>query len=102
MVFVYTTCRDTQEAKKLGRLLVEKRLAACVNIAPIESIYEWRGKLTEDTEAALLIKTNEPKVAEIEEFILKNHSYSVPLAAVVDVRRVNREYKEWMSTLINL
>lgn len=86
----------------MGKLLVEKHLAACVNIVPIESVYEWQGQLVEDKEAALLIKTNEPKVAEIEEFILKNHSYSVPLAAVVDVRRVNREYKEWMSAVINL
>ncbi len=86
----------------MGKLLVEKRLAACVNISPIESIYEWKGQLVEDMEAALLIKTNEPKVAEIEEFILKNHSYSVPLAAVVDVRRVNREYKEWMTSVVNL
>jgi periplasmic divalent cation tolerance protein len=102
MVFVYTTCRDTAEAKKLGKLLVEKRLAACVNIFPIESVYEWQGKVVEDKEGALLIKTNEPKVAAIEEFILKNHSYSAPLAAVVDVRRVNREYKEWMASVIQL
>lgn len=100
MVFVYTTCRDAAEAKKLGCLLVEKHLAACVNVAPIESIYEWKGKVVEDKEAALLIKTQEPKVAEIEEFILKNHSYSVPLAAVLDVYRMNREYKEWMSSVI--
>lgn len=102
MVFVYTTCRDAAEAKKLGKLLVEKHLAACVNVTPIESVYEWKGKLVEDKEAALLIKTNEPKVAEIEEFILKNHSYFVPLAAVIDVRRVNRDYKEWMSGVIHL
>jgi len=101
MVFVYTTCRDAAEAKKLGRSMVEKRLAACVNITPIESIYEWEGKIVDDQEAVLLIKTSEPKVAALEELIEKNHSYATPLVGMVEVRRVNRRYKEWMTQVLD-
>ena len=101
MVFVYTTCRDAAEAKKLGRSMVEKRLAACVNITPIESIYEWEGKVVDDQEAVLLIKTSEPKVAALEELIEKNHSYATPLVGMVEVRRVNRRYKEWMREVVD-
>ncbi len=100
MVFIYTTCRDAAEAKKLGKMILEKHLAACVNIAPIESMYLWEDKLKEDKEAALLIKTHEPKVAEIEELLIANHSYSVPFVGVIEARRLNRSYREWMGTVI--
>ena len=85
----------------MGRSMVEKRLAACVNITPIESIYEWEGKIVDDQEAVLLIKTSEPKVAALEELIEKNHSYATPLVGMVEVRRVNRRYKEWMTQVLD-
>jgi len=100
MVFVYTTCRDVNQAKELGKRIINARVASCVNIWPIESVYTWEGELKEDQEAALLIKTNEPKVADLESFLVKNHTYTIPLVATVNVHRLNREYKEWMSTVI--
>jgi periplasmic divalent cation tolerance protein len=101
MVFIYTSCRNSEEAKGIGRQIIERRLAACVHIAPIDSIYWWDGKVTEDTEAVLLVKTNESKVQDIEDLILRSHTYSTPFIGVLDVRRVNREYKEWMSRVMN-
>jgi len=100
MVFVYTTCRDVNQAKELGKRIINARVASCVNIWPIESVYTWEGELKEDQEAALLIKTNEPKVADLESFLVKNHTYTIPLVATMNVHRLNREYKEWMSTVI--
>lgn len=100
MVFVYTTCRDIDQAKELGKRIINARVASCVNVWPIESIYTWEGEIKEDQEAALLIKTNEPKVADLEMFLVKNHTYTTPLVATVNVHRLNREYKEWMSTVI--
>lgn len=100
MVFVYTTCRDQAEAKELGRKILKARVAACINFWPIESMYYDGEELKEGIEAALLIKTNEPKVAEIEEFLAKHHSYSVPFIGMLDVRRLNRDYKEWMTTVL--
>lgn len=100
MVFVYTTCRDVNQAKELGKRIINAQMASCVNVWPIDSIYTWEGALKEDQEAVLLIKTNEPKVADLEAFIAKHHAYSTPLVATVNVHRLNREYKEWMSTVI--
>lgn len=100
MVLIYTTCKDEGEAKKLGKLIIERHLASCVNIWPIGSIYFWEEKLTEDTEAVLLIKTSESKIAEIEQLLVENHVYATPFIGSIDVRRINREYKEWMSTVI--
>jgi periplasmic divalent cation tolerance protein len=100
MVFIYSTCRDLEEARKLSKLIVEKKIAACVNVWPVESCYIWEGTLKCENEHALLIKTNESKVQDIEDIIHQNHLYSTPVVATVDVRRVNRAYKEWMSSVV--
>lgn len=97
MIFVYTTCKNIEEAKKLGKIIVEKKLAGCVNIWPIESTYWWDGKVVDDNEAVLFIKTLEQKVHHIEELIAQNHSYSTPCIATIQVFRINQPYKEWLS-----
>ncbi len=97
MMLVYTTCKDTDEATKLGQLIIKRKLAACVNIWPIQSMYPGKdGKLSTQLEAALLIKTLETKISDIEALISKNHSYATPFIGAWDVRRFNREYREWM------
>ena len=100
MVFIYNTARDVDNARELGKKIVKARVAACVNIWPMESIYFSDGKLVEDKEAVLFIKTNEPKMAEIENFLIKHHTYTTPIVAAIDVKRLNRQYKEWMGTVI--
>jgi len=100
MVFIYTTCRDVSQAKELGRKIIKARVAACVNIWPIESLYFANDELKEDNEAVLLIKTNESKVAEITNFLIKHHTYTVPLVATINVHRLNREYKSWMEEVM--
>ena len=100
MIFIYTTCQNIDEAKKIGKMVVEKKLAACVNIWPINSIYFWENELKENGEAVLLIKTIEVKLQAIEDLIQSNHSYSIPCIAVIDIRRINRPYKEWMARYI--
>jgi len=100
MVLIYSTCRDVEEARKLSKLFVEKKVVACVDMWPVESCYIWEGALKCENEYALLIKTNESKVQDVEDIIHQNHSYSVPVVATVDVRRVNRDYKEWMSGVV--
>lgn len=100
MVFVYTTCRDADEAKKISTLLIEKHFAACVNMWPIESCYMWEGAMKCEKEYGVLIKTNENKIQDIEDMVMKNHTYSTPFVGAVDVRRINRAYKEWMSQVV--
>lgn len=103
MIFIYTTCRDTSEAAKIGQMLVEKKIAVCVNLWPIQSIWPGDdGKLSSEREAVLIIKTNEQKVQEVENLILQNHTYATPFVGVINLDRVNREYKEWMQKVMQL
>lgn len=96
MVFIYTTCANMEEARKLGTMMVEQKVAACVDMWPIHSIYEWEGKVTDHEEAMLRVTTLEARLQMVDQIISKNHSYSVPMIATVDVRRINPEYREWL------
>jgi periplasmic divalent cation tolerance protein len=100
MVFIYTTCKDVDQAKDLGKRILKARVAACIAVWPMESMYVWESEIKEDHEAVLLIKTTEPKIAELETFLAKNHTYAVPLVASFETRRLNREYKEWLSGVV--
>ena len=100
MVFIYTTCESIEEAEKLGALIVGKKIAACVDLWPITSCYNWEGAYKCVSHAMLLVTTFESKLEEVNEIISVNHTYSVPLIAGVDVRRINHPYKEWMTEVI--
>ncbi|MBI2888859.1 MAG: divalent-cation tolerance protein CutA [Candidatus Liptonbacteria bacterium] len=100
MVLVYTTCKNTEEAVKLGKLILDHKLASCVNIWPIQSMYYWKDELKNHLETGMYIKTLEHHIAEIEELIEKNHSSLIPFVGAVDVRRFNRKYREWMGTVM--
>lgn len=96
MVFIYTTCADPEEAKSLGKLIIDKKIGACVDYWPINSMYNWKNGFKEISQIMLLITTLESKLEEVNNLISKHHSYSAPLIAGLDVRRINRAYKEWM------
>lgn len=100
MVLIYTTCKDTAEAVKIGKILLDEKLASCVNVWPIQSMYYLDGKLENHLEAGMFIKTLEHHLATVEELIAKNHSYSVPYVGAIEVRRFNRPYREWMTSVI--
>jgi periplasmic divalent cation tolerance protein len=88
------------EAKELGELIISKRLGACVDFWPISSCYHWNGSLQFVSQVMLLITTFESKLEDVNQIISENHSYSIPLIAGVDVRRINHTYKEWMMKVI--
>lgn len=76
---VYITSPTQEVAKKIARGLIENNLAACVNIIPsITSIYKWEGKIEEDSELLLMVKTRTQRVEEVTAFVKANHPYSVP------------------------
>lgn len=100
MVFIYTTCKDLDEAETLGELIVKKRIAACVDFWSISSRFYWEGRLERVSHAMLLITTFESKIEEVNQIISEHHSYSTPMIAGVDVRRINHPFKEWMMKVI--
>ena len=95
MVFVYTTCESMEEARMLGTLMIEKKIAACVDMWGVESLYMWEGTLNDRKQVMLMVTTLESRLQDVERVIAENHSYSVPMIAGVDVRRINQDYKEW-------
>ena len=93
---VFTTCADKESAKAIAMLLVEKRLAACVQLFPIESIYVWQGKICDDSETALLIKSKTALFEEISAAIKGNHSYEVPEIIQIPITDGHHEYLKWI------
>ncbi|MBM3530290.1 MAG: divalent-cation tolerance protein CutA [Alphaproteobacteria bacterium] len=96
-VFVYTTWPSAVEAEKAGRALVERRLAACVNILPgMVSVYRWKGKTERCEEAVMIVKTRASLVGEVEAAVKELHSYSVPAILVWPLQRVEKSYLRWL------
>ena len=95
IVTVYATFGSEEEARRIGRKLVEERLAACINIlGPCHSIYRWQGKIEEAAEVPALLKTSRPKVliARLTEL----HSYEVPAAVVWPISEAGADFAEWV------
>lgn len=96
MLFIYTTCATSDEAEAMGQLIIDSKMAACVDYWPVDSMFHWEGKLKKISQVMIIITTFESKLDDLTELISKHHSYSTPLVAGMDVRRINRPYKEWM------
>ena len=97
---VLVTCSSLPEARKIGRAIVLKHLAACVNIhtAPIESIYRWKGKVETAREHLLLIKTTARRLKALEREVLRLHSYDTPEFIALPVSTGSRAYLGWLSS----
>ncbi len=100
MIVVYITCESKKQAREIARHLLKKRLGACVNIfEKMTSIYWWppkKGKLSEEKEVVLLVKTIEGKFEEIEKEVAKIHSDEVPCVFSIKVDKVNKPYLDWL------
>ncbi len=97
VMFVYVTTADIEEAKTLGRKLVEEQLAACANILPgATSIFRWQGKVEEAEEAVLILKTTEQKLERLIERAKSLHSYDCPCNEALPVVEGNRDFLEWV------
>lgn len=96
-IVVFVTCGSEEEALKIAYLLVEKRLSACVNlISPIRSIYHWEGKIWDEKEWLLLIKTQSSKFEELEKEIKSLHSYKVPEIVALSISEGSNSYLNWI------
>ncbi|XP_073417432.1 protein CutA isoform X6 [Dendrobates tinctorius] len=94
----YVTCPNETVAKDIARGLVERKLAACVNIIPqITSIYEWKGKIEEDSEILLMIKTRSSKVPAVTDYVRSVHPYEVCEVISVPIEQGNPPYLSWIT-----
>ena len=94
---VYITTKDEEEASVIGKALVGERLAACVNIHPIKSIFRWQGEISQEDEMAILAKTRAELVDEVISRVKELHSYEVPCIVVLTLEKGNPDFLEWIS-----
>ncbi len=98
---IYITAGNMDEARRIGKKLIEERLAACVNIFPISSIYRWKDNIEESNEFGVIVKTKTEKVKEIEKRVKQLHSYEVPCVLSFDVSEGSTEYLKWISESVD-
>lgn len=97
VVSVYATFADAAEAERIGRTLVEERLAACVNIlGPFRSIYRWQSAVESADEVAALFKTTDEAAERLITRIAELHSYDVPAAVVWPIDKLLAPYADWV------
>jgi periplasmic divalent cation tolerance protein len=99
---VLVTCSSLPEARKISRSLLQKHLAACVNIhtTPVESSYRWKGKVETTREHLLLIKTTTRRLKSLEREVLRLHSYETPEFLVLPISSGSRAYLAWLNNSV--
>ena len=96
-VQVFVTIDDEPRAEEIAGIIVEKRLAACVQITgPVTSVYRWEGKMNKDREWLLIFKSSKKLYNELEEEIKRLHTYDVPEILALPVEDGNKDYMGWM------
>ena len=96
-MIVLTTCGNDDDAGALARVLVERRLAACVNaVSQVASTYRWQGEVQQDQETLLIIKTTAPRLAAVERTIREKSKYELPEVIAIPVQAGSTDYLEWV------
>jgi periplasmic divalent cation tolerance protein len=96
-VVVYITAPGEEEAEKIARALLENRLAACVNIVRgVRSIYRWQGKIEDNAEVLMIVKTRRALLGRLKETVKRLHGYSVPEIIALPVVEGTEEYLAWL------
>lgn len=96
-VIVSTTIDSTEKAGWLGRAMVEMRLAACVHMMPIASVYRWKGEIKTAEEYRILAKTRADLADSLVEFIKENHTHEVPEIVVTPILSGHKSYLHWLT-----
>lgn len=101
MVVVLVTCPNRTVARRLGRELVRRRLAACVNLLPgVESVFRWRGKIDQSREVLLLIKTTRAGLARLTRAVVTLHPYDLPEVIALPLAAGHPPYLRWVSSSV--
>lgn len=99
---ILCTCPDQESAEIIARLLVERNLAACVNIIPgITSIYRWQEQIESAQEHVLLIKSNKNSYQVVESTILQNHPYELPEIIAIPIEQGLPDYLHWIDSCLS-
>jgi len=100
--FIYMTTGSKEEARTIGRELVQARLAACVNIFDnMNSIYRWEDRLQDDNEVVVIAKTTRNRVPELIEKVKDMHSYDCPCIISLPVAEGNPDFLQWIENEVS-
>ncbi|MBH32237.1 MAG: cation tolerance protein CutA [Gammaproteobacteria bacterium] len=95
--YIYCTFPNIRLAKKVGRVVLLEKLAACINIIPdVRSLYRWKGKIESDKECVVIIKTTKSKTKNLIRFIENNHPYETPSISSLSVCNISKEFERWI------
>ena len=101
-IAVFMTAASSEEAARLAEMLVEKHLAACVQILPaIESVYRWQGKVERQREVLLIAKTTSAKFEELEQEVRALHSYETPEIVALQITGASSPYLAWLKASVD-
>lgn len=93
---IYITAGSKEEAGNIGKTLVKERLAACVNVFPITSIFSWKNNIEEALEFVIIAKTRTDKVMDIEKRVKEIHSYEVPCVISFNIDKGSEDFLKWI------
>lgn len=97
-IVIYCTVPNKKEGKEIAQILVKQKLVACVSIMDkVESVFSWDGKMIEEKEALLMIKTKRELFTSINHLIQKYHSYNVPEVIALPVIEADETYLKWIA-----
>lgn len=96
LVLIMTTTDKMEIADKLAVAMVEQKLAACVQIEPIKSVYRWQGIIHQEKEFRLMIKTTVSKSETVKTYLQANHNYDLPEFVVVPIIESSAAYQQWV------
>ncbi len=97
---VYITAGSMEEARRIGKALIEERLAACVNIFPITSIFRWNNDIEESHEYGMFVKTN-VDIKKIEKRVKELHSYEIPCIVSLNIHQGSKDFLKWIEESVN-
>lgn len=98
IIIIFVTVPDQKEGRRISKEILTSRLAACVNIIPgIQSMYQWKGKIVQEKEAMLVLKTTRSRYRKLEQKIKQLHSYEVPEVIAIPIIYGSPQYIEWVA-----
>lgn len=95
---VLSTTNDEESQQDIINALLNQKLAACIQVMPITSYYQWHGEVNHDHESLLIIKILHRHYAEVEKTILEHHNYQVPQIVMLPIETGYHEYLQWIQT----
>ncbi len=98
-IYIYITNPTKENAKNIAKYLLKKKLIACANIFPIDSLYWWKNKIVDEKEIVLIAKTLEKNFEKVKKEVEKIHPYSIPCIVKIPVS-CNQKYFKWLKDIL--